>query len=133
MLRRNLDNGRLRFTTSYEEVAAFGDVHFICVGTPQKAGDYSADLTYVDAAINTLAPLLTRDCLIVGVSHSRSIALAIRMVASGCATLADAATSRAITNSASCTTLSRDNTAPAPVAILNRGACGVRRCATRSG
>jgi UDPglucose 6-dehydrogenase len=68
VLRRNLDNGRLRFTTSYEEVAAFGDVHFLCVGTPQKAGDYAADLAYVDAAISTLAPLLTRDCLVVGKS-----------------------------------------------------------------
>jgi UDPglucose 6-dehydrogenase len=34
LLRRHLDSGRLRFTTSYEEVAAFGDVHFVCVGTP---------------------------------------------------------------------------------------------------
>ena len=30
------DSGRLRFTTSYAEVAAFGDVHFVCVGTPQQ-------------------------------------------------------------------------------------------------
>ena len=36
LLRKNLGTGRLRFTTSYEEVAAFGDVHFICVGTPQR-------------------------------------------------------------------------------------------------
>ena len=36
LLRKNLDSGRLRFTTSYEEAAAFGDVHFICVGTPQR-------------------------------------------------------------------------------------------------
>ncbi|MEO5874570.1 MAG: nucleotide sugar dehydrogenase, partial [Streptosporangiaceae bacterium] len=68
VLQRNLANGRLRFTTSYQEVADFGDVHFLCVGTPQKAGEYAADLTYIDAAITTLAPLLTRDCLIVGKS-----------------------------------------------------------------
>src|SRR5438874_10466541 len=36
LLRKNLSTGRLRFTTSYEEVAEFGDVHFICVGTPQR-------------------------------------------------------------------------------------------------
>lgn len=36
MLRRNLANGRLRFTTSYEEAAAFGDVHFLCLGTPRS-------------------------------------------------------------------------------------------------
>ncbi|MFI0357738.1 UDP-glucose dehydrogenase family protein [Actinomadura sp. 9N407] len=68
VLRRNLENGRLRFTTSYEEVAEFGDVHFVCVGTPQKIGEYAADMTYVDDAISELAPLLHRPCVIVGKS-----------------------------------------------------------------
>ncbi|MEU8121729.1 UDP-glucose/GDP-mannose dehydrogenase family protein [Spirillospora sp. NPDC049024] len=68
VLRRGLETGRLRFTTSYEEVAEFGDVHFLCVGTPQKAGEYAADLTYVDDAIASLAPLLERPCLVVGKS-----------------------------------------------------------------
>ncbi|GAA4397934.1 UDP-glucose/GDP-mannose dehydrogenase family protein [Actinomadura verrucosospora] len=68
VLRRGLETGRLRFTTSYEEVAEFGDVHFLCVGTPQKAGEYAADLTYVDGAIASLAPLLERPCLVVGKS-----------------------------------------------------------------
>jgi UDP-glucose 6-dehydrogenase len=31
--RKGLESGKLRFTTSYEEVAEFGDVHFLCVGT----------------------------------------------------------------------------------------------------
>src|SRR5580765_1201495 len=60
LLRKNVEAGRLRFTTSYEEVAAFGDVHFLCVGPPQRKGEYAADMTYVDAAITSLAPLLTR-------------------------------------------------------------------------
>ncbi|MEV0233273.1 UDP-glucose/GDP-mannose dehydrogenase family protein [Nonomuraea sp. NPDC050786] len=68
VLRRGLESGRLRFTTSYEEVAAFGDVHFICVGTPQKRGEYAADVTYVDSAIESLAPFLDRECLVVGKS-----------------------------------------------------------------
>ena len=34
LLRKHIDDGRLRFTTSYADAAAFGDVHFICVGTP---------------------------------------------------------------------------------------------------
>ena len=63
-----LESGRLRFTTSVEEVAEFGDVHFVCVGTPQKSGSHAADLRYVDAAIDSLAPLLTRPCLVVGKS-----------------------------------------------------------------
>ncbi|GAA0338191.1 UDP-glucose/GDP-mannose dehydrogenase family protein [Actinoallomurus spadix] len=68
ILRRNLENGRLRFTTSYEEAAEFGDVHFICVGTPQKPGEYAADMRYVDDAVDSLAPLLTRACVVVGKS-----------------------------------------------------------------
>ncbi|MFC9969427.1 UDP-glucose dehydrogenase family protein [Spirillospora sp. NPDC127200] len=68
VLRRGLDSGRLRFTTSMEEVAEFGDVHFVCVGTPQKSGEYAADLGYVDQALDALAPLLRRPCLVVGKS-----------------------------------------------------------------
>ncbi|MFD0885654.1 UDP-glucose dehydrogenase family protein [Streptosporangium algeriense] len=68
ILRRNLANGRLRFTTSYEEAAAFGDVHFLCLGTPQKPGEYGADVSHLDAAIESLAPFLERECLVVGKS-----------------------------------------------------------------
>jgi nucleotide sugar dehydrogenase len=68
LLQKQLDSGRLRFTTSFEEVAEFGDVHFICVGTPQKIGEYAADMTFVDAAIDGIAPFLTHPCLVVGKS-----------------------------------------------------------------
>jgi UDPglucose 6-dehydrogenase len=68
VLRRGLDSGRLRFTTSYEEVAEFGDVHFVCVGTPQKRDEYAADVSYIDAAVESLAPHLHRECLVVGKS-----------------------------------------------------------------
>jgi UDPglucose 6-dehydrogenase len=68
LLRKNVDSGRLRFTTSYEEAAAFGDVHFICVGTPQKPGEYAADMKYVDSVITGLAPHLTGACVVVGKS-----------------------------------------------------------------
>ncbi|WP_409364941.1 UDP-glucose dehydrogenase family protein [Catellatospora methionotrophica] len=68
MLRRNLAAGRLRFTTSYQETADFGDVHFICVGTPQRASGLGADLTYVEASVSNLAQHLSRKALIVGKS-----------------------------------------------------------------
>ena len=42
LLRKALDSGRLRFTTSYQEVADFADVHFVCVGTPQRKDGYAA-------------------------------------------------------------------------------------------
>ncbi|MER7112719.1 UDP-glucose dehydrogenase family protein [Streptomyces sp. NPDC000229] len=60
--------GRLRFTTSWEEVGEFGDVHFVCVNTPQKHGDYACDMSYVDAAFGSLAPHLRRPALVVGKS-----------------------------------------------------------------
>ncbi|MFI0406257.1 UDP-glucose dehydrogenase family protein [Actinomadura sp. 3N508] len=68
LLTKALDSGRLRFTTSYAEAADFGDVHFLCVGTPQLPGSDAADLTYVDDAVRSLAPLLRRRALVVGKS-----------------------------------------------------------------
>jgi UDPglucose 6-dehydrogenase len=68
LLRKHADSGMLRFTTSYEEVAEFADVHFVCVGTPQRKGELAADLTYVEAAFSSLAPHLTRRSLVVGKS-----------------------------------------------------------------
>jgi UDPglucose 6-dehydrogenase len=68
LLRRNLDAGRLRFTTSYAEIGAFGQVHFVCVGTPQRKGEYAADLTYVDASVASLVEVLTPGSLVVGKS-----------------------------------------------------------------
>ncbi len=68
LLRKSLDTGRLRFTSSWAEVAEFADVHFVCVGTPQKKGEYAADLSFVEAAFGTLAPLLRPGALVVGKS-----------------------------------------------------------------
>ncbi|MCW2658458.1 MAG: ugd [Jatrophihabitans sp.] len=68
LLKKHIDGGRLRFTTSYAEAAEFADVHFVCVGTPQRAGELAADMTYVEAAFASLAPHLTRKVLVVGKS-----------------------------------------------------------------
>ena len=52
MIRRNVEDGRLRFTTDPREAAAHGTVQFIAVGTPPDQ-DGSADLKYVlEAARN---------------------------------------------------------------------------------
>src|SRR5882762_7386844 len=58
LLKRNVDTGRLRFTSSYAEASEFATVHFVTVATPQKQGEFGADLKYVNAVIETLAPLL---------------------------------------------------------------------------
>ncbi|HSV38311.1 MAG TPA: UDP-glucose/GDP-mannose dehydrogenase family protein [Nocardioidaceae bacterium] len=62
------ESGQLRFTTSYDELAAFADVFFVCVSTPQRHGELAADLSKVDAVVESLAPLLDRPVLVVGKS-----------------------------------------------------------------
>ena len=54
LLRKNIEARRLRFTTSYKEIAEFGDVHFLCVGTPEAAGG-TANLSYLHDAVDALA------------------------------------------------------------------------------
>jgi UDPglucose 6-dehydrogenase len=68
VLTRALASGRLRFTTSFAEAADGTDVHFICVGTPQRDDTGAADLSQVDAAIAGLAPHLSSAALVVGKS-----------------------------------------------------------------
>ncbi|MEJ5866154.1 UDP-glucose/GDP-mannose dehydrogenase family protein [Pseudokineococcus sp. 5B2Z-1] len=68
LLVRGVESGRLRFTTDLAEAAAFADVHFVCVGTPQRPGSNGADLRYVEAAFEGLAQHLTHDALLVGKS-----------------------------------------------------------------
>lgn len=67
LLRRQLDSGRLRFTTDTSE-ASGAAIHFICVGTPQTVGSNAADISCVQAAVDALAPLLTSPALVVGKS-----------------------------------------------------------------
>lgn len=47
--------GRLGFTTDMSVVSG-ARVHFLCVGTPQKHGEFRADLTHVEDAITALLP-----------------------------------------------------------------------------
>jgi UDPglucose 6-dehydrogenase len=73
LLRRHVagiegSSGRLRFTTEWSEVAEFGDVHFVCVNTPQKQGEYACDMSYVDSAMESLAKHLDKPSLVVGKS-----------------------------------------------------------------
>ncbi|WP_432542467.1 UDP-glucose dehydrogenase family protein [Kineococcus sp. SYSU DK002] len=67
LLERTMATGRLRFTTDMAE-AAGSAVHFVCVGTPQKRGEFAADMTYVDAAVDSLLPHVGAGELVVGKS-----------------------------------------------------------------
>jgi UDPglucose 6-dehydrogenase len=67
LLTEALGTGRLRFTTDVGEIAG-ARVHFVCVGTPQKRGEFAADLGYVDAAFAAALPHLADGDVIVGKS-----------------------------------------------------------------
>jgi UDPglucose 6-dehydrogenase len=67
LLVEQLASGRLRFTTQFADLAD-ADVHFVCVGTPQRKGEYAADLTYVDEAFGALIPVAKAGSLLVGKS-----------------------------------------------------------------
>jgi UDPglucose 6-dehydrogenase len=54
LLRRNVHDGRLKFTTSYAEAVGRAQVVFIAVGTP-PGDDGSADLSYVLSAARSIA------------------------------------------------------------------------------
>jgi len=64
IVRRNVENGRLSFTTNVEEAVHFGEVQFIAVGTPPDE-DGSADLQYVTEAARNIGRFMTSEKVIV--------------------------------------------------------------------
>jgi len=64
IVRRNVENGRLSFTTDIEEAVHFGEVQFIAVGTPPDE-DGSADLQYVTEAARNIGRFMTNEKVIV--------------------------------------------------------------------
>lgn len=67
LLTETIATGRLRFTTDLSEIAG-SEVHFVCVGTPQKRNEFAADLKYVDAAFEGILPYLADGDFVVGKS-----------------------------------------------------------------
>ena len=64
LLQKNIDAGRLKFTTSYQQALAGAEIVFICVGTPAKSnGDYNLD--YVFQAAESIARNLAGYALVV--------------------------------------------------------------------
>jgi UDPglucose 6-dehydrogenase len=67
LLAENIKAGRLRFTTSFAEAAAFARVHFLGVATPgQPDGAY--DLSQLRSALAALVPHVRGEALIIGKS-----------------------------------------------------------------
>ena len=67
LLAQQIKSGRLKFSNNFQDIADC-DVHFICVGTPQVKDGIAADLTYVNAALETIAPIVKAGSLVVGKS-----------------------------------------------------------------
>lgn len=67
LLVKGRERGSLDFTTDVSQVVD-SRVHFVCVGTPQKPGEFAADVTYVDAAVDSLLEHLTSTSVVVGKS-----------------------------------------------------------------
>lgn len=55
LVKKNVDEGRLQFTTDARDAVAAADIVFIAVGTPARRGDGHADLSYVYAAAEEIA------------------------------------------------------------------------------
>ena len=55
LVARNVEAGRLSFTTEAHAAVAAADAVFIAVGTPSRRGDGHADLSYVHAAAREIA------------------------------------------------------------------------------
>ena len=58
LVARNVEQGRLRFTTGFEEGVGGAELIFIAVGTPSRRGDGHADLSFVYDAARRIAPFL---------------------------------------------------------------------------
>src|SRR3954465_13494827 len=58
LLDEPMATGGLRFTTDVAAAGQAGEqgpaVHFVCVRTPQRKGEFAADTAYVDAAVEAL-------------------------------------------------------------------------------
>jgi nucleotide sugar dehydrogenase len=67
MLQATLSTGRLRFTDNPAEALSDADFVFLCVGTPSRPGGL-ADLEQLENAIQSLAPHLSTDAVIINKS-----------------------------------------------------------------
>lgn len=67
LVARNVEAGRLSFTTSYKQALKDAEFAFICVATP-SGGDGEADLKYVKAAASTIAEEMTSPLIVINKS-----------------------------------------------------------------
>ncbi len=64
MVLRNCEAGRLHFTTDLAQAVKPAEIVFLAVGTP-PAEDGSADLSALWSVVESIAPVISEDCIIV--------------------------------------------------------------------
>ncbi|HEX3335194.1 MAG TPA: UDP-glucose/GDP-mannose dehydrogenase family protein [Jatrophihabitans sp.] len=87
LLAKHVASGALRFSSSLADVAD-AEIHFVCVGTPQKPGEFAADLMFVDAAFAALLAHVRPGSVVVGKSTvpvGTASRLALAVTAAGAA------------------------------------------------
>jgi UDPglucose 6-dehydrogenase len=67
LVERNMNAGRLKFTTAYEDAVPGAEYAIIAVSTPEGEGG-EADLTYVEAAANSIADCMDGPLVVVNKS-----------------------------------------------------------------
>jgi len=65
IIEKNYESGRLIFTTNLSQAIKKSDIIFICVGTPNKKGSQSVDLSFVYKSIKEIAKLTKKKKIIV--------------------------------------------------------------------
>ena len=65
LVQRNVEQGRLRFTSEFDGCVGDAELVFIAVGTPSRRGDGHADLSFVYDAVRQIAPLLRNYSVVV--------------------------------------------------------------------
>lgn len=65
LVQRNVDSGRLSFSTDLASSVENCDAIFIAVGTPSRRGDGHADLSYVYAASEEIADAISKPTVVV--------------------------------------------------------------------
>lgn len=64
LIQKNMKEGRLSFTASEKEAYGKADIVFLAVGTPEQE-DGSANLTYIEEAVRSIARNMEKDVIIV--------------------------------------------------------------------
>lgn len=68
LVKRNVNAGRLSFTTSYADAVAGAHFIFIAVNTPTKVGSAAADMAFVESAARSIATNIFNDVIIINKS-----------------------------------------------------------------